>query len=246
MTGLLYLIIIGMWAAVLFPIFLKKYDQSQTNKSVGLKHEIKSWHWQPKPEETPRQQAFVRRRRVVMGLLTAIIGTFLASMSGVLPIYIAVVPVVLLALFVYVAISQGHKITQTPVQAPIFAMSQTVANSQQETVVVAVDRLYETIEQETAGNTWQPVEPPLPAYVKAARASDIPRGIDATKPWTGQDMVEHAAKLRTEHAQRIKQAQKRLEEARAISMEKARRAALSARPVQSVTSESDTKKVVNE
>jgi len=246
MTGLLYLIIIGMWAAVLFPIFLKKYDQSQTNKSVGLKNDIKSWHWQPKPESTPRQQAFVRRRRVVMGLLTAVIGTFLAGMSGVLPIYLAIVPVVLLVLFVYVAIRQGHRITQTPVQAPILATSQTVASSQHATVIVAVDRVNEIVEQESASNTWQPVEPPLPAYVKAARASDIPRGIDATKPWTGQDMVEHAAKLRTEHAQRIKQAQKRLEEARAISMEKARRAALSARPVQSATIEADAKKVVNE
>jgi len=246
MTGLLYLIVIGMWAAVLLPIFLKKYDQSQINKSVGLSEGAKAWRLQPKPEATARQQAFVRRRRVVMGLSTAFILSFLAGLSGVVSLVWSLFPAVLLSLFAYVAIKQGHKVVPVAPRIPSANPVQTVEFRTQDTIALDLTQNTVVADQKPVDNSWVPVEPPVPTYVKAARASVIPRGIDSAKPWTGQDMVEHAAKLRAEHAQRIKDAQKRLEEARALSMEKARRAALAVRPVASDSQPSVNKKAVNE
>ena len=245
MTGLLYLIVIGMWAAVLLPIFLKKYDQTQLNKSVGIGDEIRTWRLQPKAESTARQQAFVRRRRVVMALLTAFVLSLLAGLSGLIAGYWALVPAVLLALFVYVAIRQGHKLSSQPVAVQSPSMS--LHFSEQTTVAVILDEpIVASQEDSVVANTWVPVEPPVPAYVKAAKASAIPRAIDSQKPWTGQDMVEHAAKLKAEQVQRRQEATKRLEEARALAMEKARRAALAVRPVSAAKDEEITPKVVGQ
>lgn len=244
MTGLLYLIVIGMWGAVLFPIFLKKYDQTQVKKSVGIIQEKAVWHWQAKAEATPRQQAFVRRRRVVMTLLTALILSFIAGLSDVISIYWSVLPLLLLVAFVYIAITQGQKLTQPKVRPKTAESPLEVPTAQQDTVVIAVQAPAEETSTETV--PWQPVDPPLPTYVTAARATAIPRAIDAQAPWTGQAMVEQAVKLRTEQAERIKSAQKRLEEARALSMEKARRAALAHRAATANSSQIETPQAVNE
>jgi hypothetical protein len=67
MTGLLYLIVIVMWAVVLVPIWLKSHDRTQAEK--GLREEGESaikWRWQQREPMSPRELAFVRRRRVAM------------------------------------------------------------------------------------------------------------------------------------------------------------------------------------
>lgn len=236
MTGLLYLIVIVMWAAVLFPIFLKKHDQAQLQKSVGIERQFTGIRWQNRVTPTPRQQAFIRRRRTLMTLLTATIVLILAGLSGMISIFWTLVPVVLLIAFVTAAVSNGTKLIAIP-DAPVrTAISPApIQNQVQVTVALKMDAPVSAEEPEQQSATWQPVEPPMPAYVRASRATAVPRAIDAQKPWTGQDMVEHATRLRQQHAERIKEAQKRLEEARALSMEKARRAALSVRPVEAAT-----------
>jgi hypothetical protein len=49
-----------------------------------------------------------------------------------------------------------------------------------------------------AEQTWDPVEAPIPSYMRAAKATAIPREIDSTKngPWTAERMLEQAAALR--------------------------------------------------
>jgi hypothetical protein len=64
--------------------------------------------------------------------------------------------------------------------------------------------------------------------VSAQKATTYARVLDSEKPWTGQDMVEQAELLKAQRAARIQESQKRLEEARAVAMEKARKAALAA------------------
>jgi len=235
MTGLLYLIVIVMWAAVLFPIFLKKHDQDQLNKSVGIKRQLTTLRWQKRVTPTRRQQAFIRRRRTLMTLLTATVVLVLAGLSGLISLAWALVPVALLLAFVGLAVKNGNKLTAIP-DAPVrTSMAAAPAQSLlQTTVAIELAVPVAQVQAAVESKTWQPVEPPMPAYVRASRATAVPRAIDAEKPWTGQDMVEHAARLRQQHAERIKEAHKRLEEARALSMEKARRAALSVRPVEAI------------
>jgi len=244
MTGLLYLIVIVMWAAVLFPIFLKKHDQAQLQKSVGIKRSIPALRWQKRVTPTARQQAFIRRRRTLMSLLTATIVLVLAGLSGLIPLILALVPVILLVTFVAAAVKNGNKliaIPDAPVRTSMAAGS--VLSGTQATVAIKLETPITETAPVVQATTWQPVEPPMPAYVRAGRATAVPRAIDAQKPWTGQDMVEHATRLRQQHTERIKEAHKRLEEARALSMEKARRAALSVRPVE-IAGEQD--RAVNE
>jgi len=236
MTGLLYLIVIVMWAAVLFPIFLKKHDQVQLQKSVGIKRQLTGLRWQNRVTPTPRQQAFIRRRRTLMTLLTATVVLVLAGLSGIVSLAWSLVPILLLVAFVTAAVKNGTKliaIPDAPVQTAIAPAP--VQSAAQVTVAIQLESPITEAEPVAESTTWQPVEPPMPAYVKAGRATTVPRAIDAQKPWTGQDMVEHATRLRQQHAERIKEAHKRLEEARALSMEKARKAALSVRPVEVAT-----------
>jgi hypothetical protein len=233
MTGLLYLIVIVMWAAVLFPIFLKRHDQVQVHKAVGLKKQLTGLRWQKRVAPTARQQAFIRRRRVLMSLLTATIATLLAGLSGIISLIWTAVPVVFLVTFVFAAIKNGHKIVAIPdVPGQQLIEREVSTQAMQTTVAIPLAVNEQLPVAQTAPATWQPVEPPMPAYVRASRATAVPRALDAEKPWTGQDMVEHATRLRQQHAQRIQEAKKRLEEARALSMEKARRAALSVRPIE--------------
>lgn len=50
-----------------------------------------------------------------------------------------------------------------------------------------------------AADTWEPREAPEPSYMRAPRATAVPRELDSTKngPWTAERMLEQAAALRT-------------------------------------------------
>lgn len=180
---------------------------------------------------TPQEIAFIRRRRVFMFLLTSLIATFVAGLTGVFSIYWVTLPGLLNLGFVVAAsniASREQMLLRTKPQAP--------TKISQPTVVIPAKKvsLEEPIVKisDEAPRTWKPVATPLPAYVTAQRAASFTRAIESDRPWTSQEMLEHAAKLQSERAERIKQAQQRLEEARALAMEKARRAALAASQVE--------------
>lgn len=227
MTGLLYLIVIVMWAVVLVPIWLKSHDQAQVEKGLREEGELSNkWRWQQREPMSPRQLAFVRRRRVLMGLLTALVATIVAVAAGALSAFWIAAPVFLTAGFA-VAASRSGVTTQRPVRRVTKPAPQ-VSRSQPAAPVHRTEAVALTPATTESKRTWMPVETPMPSYVNAAKATSYNRAIESDKPWTGQDMVEQAELLRTQRAERMKEAQKRLEEARAIAMEKARKAALAA------------------
>lgn len=45
--------------------------------------------------------------------------------------------------------------------------------------------------------TWEPRQAPEPSYMRAPRATVIPRELDSQDPWTAERMLEQAAALRT-------------------------------------------------
>jgi len=227
MTGLLYLIVVVMWAVVLVPIWLKSHDRAQVEK--GLREEgelVTKWRWQQREQLPPRQLAFIRRRRVAMILFTALVATVVLSAAGKIAVFWVAAPTFLIAGFTAVA---ARNAKQAPrVKRQVRSHDESAPRTQaaipdHRTEIIS---LTETVTE--TSRTWQPVETPLPSYVKADKATTYSRVIDSEKPWTGQDMVEQAELLKSQRAARIQESQKRLEEARAIAMEKARKAALAA------------------
>lgn len=227
MTGLLYLIVVVMWAVVLVPIWLKSHDRAQVEK--GLREEGESenkWRWQQREPMTPRELAFVRRRRVAMTLFTALVATIVLGAAGRISAYWIAAPTLLIISFAAVAARNAKRaprpIRQQQTQNESAPRTQPAVPDHRTEIIALTNTVTET------RRTWQPVETPLPSYVKADKATTYSRVIDSEKPWTGQDMVEQAELLKAQRAARIQEAQKRLEEARAIAMEKARKAALAA------------------
>jgi hypothetical protein len=227
MTGLLYLIVVVMWAVVLVPIWLKSHDRAQVEKVLREEGESAvKWRWQQREPMSPRQIAFVRRRRAAMILFTALVATIVLSAAGRISVFWIAAPTLLIAGFAAVAARNAKHAPR--LSRKLQSEDETVPRTQaaipdKRTEVIA---LTESVTE--TRRTWQPVETPLPSYVKADKATTYSRVIDSEKPWTGQDMVEQAELLKSQRAERIQESQKRLEEARAIAMEKARKAALAA------------------
>jgi len=227
MTGLLYLIVVVMWAVVLVPIWLKSHDRAQVEKVLREEGELAvKWRWQQREPMSPRQIAFVRRRRAAMILFTALVATIVLSAAGRISVFWIAAPTLLIAGFAAVAARNAKHAPR--LSRKLQSEDETVPRTQaaipdKRTEVIA---LTESVTE--TRRTWQPIETPLPSYVKADKATTYSRVIDSEKPWTGQDMVEQAELLKSQRAERIQESQKRLEEARAIAMEKARKAALAA------------------
>ena len=227
MTGLLYLIVVVMWAVVLVPIWLKSHDRAQVEKVLREEGELAvKWRWQQREPMSPRQIAFVRRRRAAMILFTALVATIVLSAAGRISVFWIAAPTLLIAGFAAVAARNAKHAPR--LSRKLQSEDETVPRTQaaipdKRTEVIA---LTESVTE--TRRTWQPVETPLPSYVNADKATTYSRVIDSEKPWTGQDMVEQAELLKSQRAERIQESQKRLEEARAIAMEKARKAALAA------------------
>lgn len=104
MTGLIYVVIIALWAAVLIPIWLRRHDQiSEVRSTAKFSSAMKSLGREGKrkgssatapttPRDAARQRAAVRRA-VIMGVLSAALAvTLVLAILGVVP---QVAPIVL-------------------------------------------------------------------------------------------------------------------------------------------------------
>ena len=216
-----------MWAVVLLPIWLKRHDQKLVKNELIEAEVIQhTWRWQQREPMSARQLGFVRRRRVAMVIASALVATLVLGAAGKISMFWIVVPILLAAVFGFAA-SQNANNTLRRVRANNSQNDSTPltkpAAPVQATEIVALSK---TVTETT--RKWQPIETPMPSYVNAAKATQYARVLDSQKPWTGQDMIEQAELLRTQRAARIQESQKRLEEARAIAMEKARKAAIAA------------------
>lgn len=235
MTGLLYFIVIAMWGLVFVPIYLKNHDREQLESELIADEgsiQPPKWRWAQREAPTARQRAFIRRRRVFMFLLTSLVATVVAGITGHISMLWIAVPVLLNIGFVGLAAAAAKQQPLAHKQAS-YMVPQQVASPVAPTQAVTTPAIQKPQKQQhsSAPRTWKPIESPLPSYVTAERASTFTRGIESDKPWTAQEMLEQAAVLKEERAERIRQAQQRLEEARALAMEKARRAALAANQV---------------
>lgn len=232
MTGLLFFIVIAMWGSVLVPIALRNHDRKNLEKSMlSADQKITRWHWQQRESLSPRQRAFIRRRRVAMTLMAMFVATVVMSAAGKISFAWIAVPIGLIGSFVSFAKKNKVDFVKPRPKAKPRVHPDHPSNWRLPTSTVVTETVVEE-KIEVKKRTWVPVETPLPSYVQAERAAKFARRIDATTPasatWTGREMIDAAVQLRQQRAQKLAEAQSRLEEARALAMENARRAAMAA------------------
>ncbi len=215
MTGLLYFIVIAMWASVLIPIALKNHDRRNLEKSLVTPGEIAPrWRWQSREELSPRQRAFIRRRRVAMTLFTAIVASVVLGTAGQISIAWVALPSSLLVGFGYAAAKRP-----APKLIRRVAVNPTMGTQQTQIIPTSKIVVQKAVENnvEVQKRTWLPAEP-KPQEVVAS----------SDRRWTSQEMIDAAIALRQQREQKLREAHARLEEARAVAMENARRAAMAA------------------
>ena len=229
LTGLLYAAVIAMWAVVLLPRWLgtsDRYRDTRTSKRfrrslhavTSRKHRshdvaampgasasrvdtapadsaidkhldlgidpfvgtAEDGHRQRARQQQVRKQAtvaaVVRRRRIlaVLGGLSAI--SLVGAVLGVVPLMWPVLLGAALGGYVFL------------LKNPSRLVSQPAPRAQEAPVAEAA-----------APPTWEPRESPQPSYMRAPKATHLPREIDSTDngPWTAERMLEQAAALRT-------------------------------------------------
>lgn len=137
-------------------------------------------HRQRARQQQVRKQAtvaaVVRRRRIltVLGGLSAI--ALVGAVLGVVPLMWPVLLGAVLGGYVFL------------LKNPSRLVAQPVPKVQDAPVAEAA-----------ATPTWEPRESPQPSYMRAPKATHLPREIDSTDngPWTAERMLEQAAALRT-------------------------------------------------
>ena len=218
MSGLLFLFILVVWAALMVPTYLRRHDYRTLERQfeTPLTEQLRE-RWATRPQHTPQQRAFHRRRRVLMTLLTSLVITSLFAAAGRIATYWLLVPLGLTAVFIAAAVSAVNQQTATvhrPVQRP--AARPVVTPTYHHTTVSV------PVAAPANPHAWKPNPMPLPSYLTADRAGS------AARTWTAQDMLAQAEVIRAERSQRIREAQDRFESARAAAMERARLASLAA------------------
>lgn len=229
LTGLLYAAVIAMWAVVLLPRWLgtsDRYRDTRTSKRFrrslhavsSRKHRshdvaampgrkasrvdtapadsaidrhldlgidpfvgtAEDGHRQRAKEQQVRRQAgvaaAVRRRRILAGLggLTAV--ALVGAVIGIVPMMWPVLLGATLGGYVFL-LRNPSKLVSTPAAQ---AESAPAPSAQ-------------------SAPTWEARQAPEPSYMRAPKATALPREIDSTEngPWTAERMLEQAAALRT-------------------------------------------------
>jgi hypothetical protein len=135
-TGLIYVVIIGLWAAVLIPIWLKRQDQvsevrstarfSSAMRSLGDRADrgdSKSGRQVSHNREftSPRDRAKVqaaKRRSMVLAALTSITAiALIGTILGFIPAFVAITVGVLLSAFLVITMLTASKRVQTPARS---------------------------------------------------------------------------------------------------------------------------------
>lgn len=133
MTGLIYVVIIGLWAAVLIPIWLKRQDQvsevrstarfSSAMRSLGDRADSQSDRQLShnrdftSPRDRARSQAAKRRSMVLAALTSLTALALIGTVLGFIPAFIAIATGLLLGVFLVTTMLTASKRDQAPARA---------------------------------------------------------------------------------------------------------------------------------
>lgn len=219
-TGLIYLVIIALWAAVLIPMWLRRHDQiSEVRSTTRFSTAMRSLG-SPRTGETmansrttaaahrsTAHERAAQRRTIVLGSLTALLAvTLLLAVASMVPKWAPIAAAVLVAAFVIATAMTASQRTQAKAAA---RAPRTQVPRREEQPVAVAERAAAPLAQPVADDweswnawdddeSWEAVPSTLPTYVNSPRASAIPRPIDRARPdeWNGTAMIEAASQMR--------------------------------------------------
>jgi len=213
-TGLIYLVIIALWAAVLIPMWLRRHDQvsevrSTTRFSTAMRSlgNQRSGENMPNPQQTRQHQGnsaherATQRRTMVLGVLTVLLAaTLLLAFASIAPKWLPMISAVLVTAFLAATVmtAPARKQSQRMQPAPVRVHQPRRAEAPVAAPAMAAADDWENWNAWDDENSWEAVPSTLPTYVNSPRASVIPRPIDRARPgeWNGSAMVEAAASMR--------------------------------------------------
>ncbi len=254
-AAFIYAAIVGMWALVLIPMWLRRHDEQKSTKSadrfakaMGTLRRNDTGALAPgarevlmprRPTSTRETQVVVsgdaeslspsglaaqRRRRVLLGLVGLLFVTTVVVLLGVAPVWLIVLPFVLVGAFLVAArrqVALAADLARRRERRATLAEAARVADARYAggpalarrggrvvepapapAVAAPIYAAAVVDEALAAAGSWHAVPTTLPTYVTAPRATRMPRVIDLTTPgaWTGAAMVEQArASLEPEH-----------------------------------------------
>ncbi len=213
-TGLIYIVIIALWAAVLIPMWLRRHDQISEVRStarfensmarLGSHEEISNRrggrdHMTMMSSMTPS----ARRRAIILASLAGMTAlTLLLALVSVAPKWMPILFALMTAGFMVASAMTASARTQA---APARVRRTSPASRRERTAAPAAAMAAVEVDDWETWNAWddedeawEPVPTTLPTYVTAPRASQVPRPIDKARPgeWTGSAMVEAAQEMR--------------------------------------------------
>ncbi len=209
-SGLIYLVIVGMWVAYFLPRWISTHEDSSGRSGEKFKSAMKVVGSQPVSllpefEEPAVKRKKIAQRRTIFATLAALFfGSFAIAALGFIAWSMLLIPISGLAIYTVnvrrqVVASQLRerrmkaleKVTTTPVRTS--TLSYRDANNSTEHWIPISERIEHSgvvvIPKDRSG--WQPVNVPKPTYVTAAKAVAPKRVIDLTVPglWSEEQEI---------------------------------------------------------
>jgi len=222
-SGLIYLIIIGMWVAYFLPRWMRQHETQSGRETERYKSAMKivaSTPNFPDPINLEERSKTMRLRRLVLAVLTFILAaTSLAVVAGLIPTLSILIPVTALAIYV---VNVRRQVVAAQVKKRRLAALATITaaeikenpkaridlsqrqRSQSEIVLEQWVPLSEratsssiTIIGKDQERSWSPVAVPRPTYATAPKAITPKRTIDLTTPgkWSAEQERQSALEI---------------------------------------------------
>lgn len=221
-TGLIYIVIIALWVAVLVPMWLRRHDQISELRSTAKFS--RSMQRLELAERKARESAMAvhpssqrkavvvhnpdahteaaRRRTIVLALLSGtLFVTLVFAMLSVLPIAAPVTMLVLVVAFMVAsAMTAPVRTRQAEQSASTRVARRSVGTARRDVATQPTAEADDFLGWNAwdDNDAWEAVPTTLPTYVTAPKASPVPRPIDkvGAGAWTGEAMVDAARQMR--------------------------------------------------
>jgi len=199
-TGLIYVVIIALWAAVLIPIWLRRHDQiSEVRSTAKFSSAMKSLGREGKRSarargvatESPREfarQAAAKRRAIIMGVLSAALALTLAlAIFGIVP---RVAPIVLAVVVLSYVIAAAATSSQRGQMAPRARRVEAVYDDEVDERINDYDEYTEVAYADEVAEVAYPRSRGVQPRTRRSRDAQVAAAMDdflSWDPWEGED-----------------------------------------------------------